>query len=105
MLDERYPQAIKVRPILDNLNTHATASLDETFPASEARRPAERLEFHYTPKHGSWFNVAEIELGALASQCLLAESPASKSSLKKSTPGRLIAITVPPPSTGGSPLA
>jgi hypothetical protein len=70
MLDERYPQAIKVRLVLDNLNTHTTASLYETFPAPEARRLAERIEFHYTPKHGSWLNVAEIELSALASQCL-----------------------------------
>lgn len=70
MLDERYPEAIKVRLVLDNLNTHTTASLYETFPAPEARRLAERIEFHYTPKHGSWLNVAEIELSALASQCL-----------------------------------
>jgi hypothetical protein len=70
MLDERYPEAIKVRLVLDNLNTHTTASLYETFCAPEARRLAERLEFHYTPKHGSWLNVAEIELSALASQCL-----------------------------------
>ncbi len=70
MLDERYPRAIKVRLVLDNLNTHSAASLYETFPAPEARRLAERIEFHYTPKHGSWLNVAEIELSALASQCL-----------------------------------
>ena len=70
MLDERYPKAIKVRLVLDNLNTHSAASLYETFPAPEARRLAERIEFHYTPKHGSWLNVAEIELSALASQCL-----------------------------------
>jgi hypothetical protein len=70
MLDERYPEAIKVRLILDNLNTHSAASLYETFPAPEARRLAERIEFHYTPKHGSWLNVAEIELSALSSQCL-----------------------------------
>jgi hypothetical protein len=70
MLEERYPQAIKVRLVLDNLNTHTAASLYETFPAPEARRLAERIEFHYTPKHGSWLNVAEIELSALASQCL-----------------------------------
>ena len=70
MLDERYPEAIKVRLVLDNLNPHTTASLYETFPAPEARRLAERIEFHYTPKHGSWLNVAEIELSALASQCL-----------------------------------
>jgi hypothetical protein len=70
MLDERYPEAVKVRLVLDNLNTHTTASLYETFPAPEARRLAGRIEFHYTPKHGSWLNVAEIELSALASQCL-----------------------------------
>ena len=70
MLDERYPKAVKVRLVLDNLNTHTAASLYETFPAPEARRLAERIEFHYTPKHGSWLNVAEIELSALASQCL-----------------------------------
>jgi hypothetical protein len=70
LLEQRYPQAVKVRLVLDNLNTHTTASLYETFPAPEARLLAERLEFHYTPKHGSWLNVAEIELSALASQCL-----------------------------------
>jgi hypothetical protein len=62
MLDERYPDAIKVRLVLDNLNTHAPASLYQTFEPQEARRLVERLELHYTPKHGSWLNVAEIEL-------------------------------------------
>jgi hypothetical protein len=70
MLDERYPDAIKVRLVLDNLNTHTTASLYQTFEPREARRLAERLEFHYTPKHGSWLNVAEIELSVLQRQCL-----------------------------------
>ncbi len=70
MLEERYPQAVKVRLVLDNLNTHTMASLYETFPAPQARRLAERLELHYTPKHGSWLNVAEIELSALTRQCL-----------------------------------
>lgn len=70
MLDERYPGAIKVRLVMDNLNTHRVASLYETFPAHEARRLAERLEIHYTPKHGSWLNMAEIELSALKGQCL-----------------------------------
>jgi len=70
MLDERYPQATKVRLVLDNLNTHSTASLYEAFAPEEARRLARRLEIHYTPKHGSWLNVAEIELSALNSQCL-----------------------------------
>jgi hypothetical protein len=70
MLDERYPQATKVRLVMDNLNTHTTASLYEAFEPEEARRLARRLEIHYTPKHGSWLNVAEIELSALNSQCL-----------------------------------
>jgi len=70
MLDERYPQATKVRLVMDNLNTHSAASLYESFPPEEARRLARRLEIHYTPKHGSWLNVAEIELSALNSQCL-----------------------------------
>ncbi len=70
MLDERYPHATKVRLVMDNLNTHNIASLHEAFPPQEARRLAERLEIHYTPKHGSWLNVAEIEFSVLQSQCL-----------------------------------
>jgi len=69
MLEDRYPQATKVRLVMDNLNTH-TASLYETFEPEEARRLARRLEIHYTPKHGSWLNVAEIEFSALSIQCL-----------------------------------
>ena len=70
MLDERYPDATKVRLVMDNLNTHSIASLYETFEPQEARRLAERLDIHYTPKHGSWLNMAEIELSALKGQCL-----------------------------------
>lgn len=70
MLDERYPHATKVRLVMDNLNTHEIASLYATFPPEEARRLADRLEIHYTPKHGSWLNIAEIELSALGAQCL-----------------------------------
>jgi len=70
MLNERYPKAIKVRLVMDNLNTHSISSLYETFPPSEARRMVERLEIHYTPKHGSWLNMAEIELSVLKGQCL-----------------------------------
>ena len=70
MLDERYPEAIKVRLVMDNLNTHSVASLYETFEPKEARRLAERLEIHFTPKHGSWLNMAEIELSVLKGQCL-----------------------------------
>lgn len=70
MIDERYPDAVKVRLVLDNLNTHTTASLYQVFEPAEARRLAERIELHYTPKHGSWLNVAEIELSVLQRQCL-----------------------------------
>ncbi len=77
MLDERYPKAVKVRLVMDNLNTHDLASLYETFPPAEARRLAERLEIHYTPKHGSWLNIAEIELSALNGQCLRRRIPSA----------------------------
>lgn len=70
MLDERYPEAIKVRLVMDNLNTHNMASLYETFEPQEAMRLANRLDIHYTPKHGSWLNMAEIEFSALKGQCL-----------------------------------
>jgi transposase len=70
MLDERYPSALKVRLLMDNLHTHTIASLYETFEPKKARRLAERLDVHYTPKHGSWLNMAEIELSALKGQYL-----------------------------------
>ena len=70
MLDERYADAEKVVLVMDNLNTHNIASLYTAFPAKEARRLANRLEIHYTPKHGSWLNIAEIELSVLKRQCL-----------------------------------
>jgi len=70
MLDTRYPNAKKVVLVMDNLNTHTTASFYEAFLPEEARRLAERLEIHYTPKHGSWLNIAEIELSVLQGQCL-----------------------------------
>ena len=70
LLEERYPQAKRLTLIMDNLNTHSPASLYEAFEPAEARRLMERLEIVYTPKHGSWLNIAEIELNALARQCL-----------------------------------
>lgn len=75
MIDERYPHAEKIRLVMDNLNTHSIVSLYETFEPEEARRLARRLEIHYTPKHGSWLNIAEIELSALSSQCLSRRIP------------------------------
>jgi hypothetical protein len=70
LLDQKYPGAKKVVLVMDNLNTHGIASLYETYPAEEAFRLAQKLEIHFTPKHGSWLNVAEVELSALVSQCL-----------------------------------
>jgi hypothetical protein len=70
LVDRWYPDAERIRVVQDNLNTHKPAALYEAFPPSEARRILERLEFHYTPKHGSWLNMAEIELNALGTQCL-----------------------------------
>ena len=70
LLEEDYPRARKVKLVCDNLNTHGKASLYEAFPAAEAHRLARRLEIIYTPRNGSWLNVAEIELGVLSRQCL-----------------------------------
>ena len=70
ILDVHYPDAEKVRLVLDNLNTHTGASLYEAFSPTEARHLLSRLEIHYTPKHGSWLNMAEIEIGVMNGQCL-----------------------------------
>jgi DDE superfamily endonuclease len=70
LVEEVYPEAEKVVLVMDNLNTHKLASLYEAFPPDQARRIAERFEVHHTPKHGSWLNVAEIELSVLSRQCL-----------------------------------
>src|SRR5208282_6222632 len=74
--DTHFPDAKKICLVQDNLNTHIPASLYEAFPAAEARRLVERFEWHYTPKHGSWLNLAESELGVLSSQCLDRRIPA-----------------------------
>jgi hypothetical protein len=70
LVDVYYPDAHVVRVVLDNLNTHTPAALYETYEPAEARRIARRLEFHYTPKHGSWLNMAEAEFAVLSRQCL-----------------------------------
>ena len=72
LVDEHYPKAEKIRVVLDNLNTHTVgASLYRAFEPSEARRVLRKLEFHHTPKHGSWLNQVEVELSVLSRQCLL----------------------------------
>jgi DDE superfamily endonuclease len=70
LVDGYYPEAEVIRVVLDNLNTHTPGALYETFPAAEAHRILQRLDFHYTPKHGSWLNMVEIELSVLMTQCL-----------------------------------
>jgi hypothetical protein len=70
LVDERYSEAERIVLVMDNLNTHTPASLYEAFDPTEAKRLAEKLEIHYTPKHGSWLNMAEIELSVLSRQCL-----------------------------------
>ena len=70
LTDVHYPEAQRIRVVLDNLSTHSAGALYQTFPADEARRVLRRLEFHYVPKHASWLNMVEIEIGVLASQCL-----------------------------------
>jgi hypothetical protein len=70
LVDELFPEADKIIIVLDNLNTHTPAALYEAFKPAEAKRILDRLKFHYTPKHGSWLNMVEIEIGVLAEQCL-----------------------------------
>jgi hypothetical protein len=81
-IGELYPEASVIRVVLDNLNTHKTASLYAAFPAEQARALARKLEFHYTPKHGSWLNIAEIELAVLSNMCLSQRIP-DKASLHR----------------------
>ena len=76
LVDECYPDALKIRLVHDQLNTHVPASLYKAFAPIEAKRILDKLEFHYTPKHGSWLNMAEIELSVLARQCLDRRIPA-----------------------------
>ena len=75
LLDVHYPDAERIVLVLDQLNTHSPASLYAAFPPTEARRLTERLEIHHTPKHGSWLNMAELELSVLARQCLTQRLP------------------------------
>lgn len=82
LVDDCYPNAKKIILVMDNLNTHTGASLYKTFSPEEARRILERLEIHYTPKHGSWLNMAEIEFSILSKQCLDRRIPNQKK-LKK----------------------
>jgi hypothetical protein len=84
LVDELLPDAERIRLVQDNLNTHTPAALYEVFAPVEAKRILDRLEFHYTPKHGSWLNMAEIELSVLSRQCL-ERRIADKETLEKET--------------------
>ncbi len=83
MVDIDYPEAEKIVLVMDNLNTHTGASLYEAFEPAEAKRILDKLEIHYTPKHGSWLNMAEIELSHLNRQCLNRRIPDRKTLIKE----------------------
>ncbi len=85
LVDVDFPEAEKIVLVMDNLNTHKLASLYQAFEPAEARRIIEKLEIHYTPKHGSWLNMAEIELSILHRQCLKARIPDRESLLETVT--------------------
>ena len=70
LVDVHYPEADRIRVVLDNLSTHTVAAFYDTFPPEVARRIARRIEFHFTPKHASWLNMVEIEIGVMVAQCL-----------------------------------
>ena len=87
LVDVHYPDAEQIVLVLDNLNTHTPASLYEAFPPAEAKRLADKLEIHYTPKHGSWLNMAEIELSVLAGNAWTAAWPTARPWSGRSRPG------------------
>jgi DDE superfamily endonuclease len=85
----RDPEAERIVLVLDNLNTHTPGALYDAFPPAEAKRLTDKLELHYTPKHSSWLNMAEVELSALSDQCLDRRFPTVTSSPSRSPHGRL----------------
>ena len=102
LADLHFAGARTIVLVQDNLNIHSKASLYQAFPAAEARRLVERFEWHYTPKHGSWLDLAESELGVLSSQCLDRASPTNKPSSTKSPPGSTTAMPTTPRPIGAS---
>ena len=103
LVDVDFPEAERIRVVLDNLSTHTAAALYAAFPPAEARRVLRRLDFHYTPKHASWLNMVEIEIGVLKGQCLDRQSKAPTGWLPRSTSGSLSEIEAALESTGCSP--
>ena len=102
-MDVHYPEAEKIRLVMDNLNTHSGVSLYEAFPPGEARRLLDRLEIHPTPKHGSWLDMAEIELRIMNRQCRIGGSMKRPWSGVRSGPGKGIGMKGVAVSTGRSP--
>ena len=102
--DRHFRDVSKIVLVQDNLSTHKPASLYEAFPAAEARRLVQRFEWHYTPKHGSWLDMAEAELSVLSRQCLDRRIPTSRHSSRKSPPGSKTATKITQRQTGNSPL-
>ena len=92
--DRWFPDAAKITLVQDNLNTHKPASLYEAFPPEEARRLVERFEWHYTPKHGSWLNMAETELSVLSSQCLDRRIPSKDNLIGEVPPGKRLETSI-----------
>src|SRR5262249_43279514 len=103
LADIHFAHAKTIVLVQDNLSIHSKASLYEAFPAVEARRLVERFEWHYTPKHGSWLDLAESELGVLSPSASIAAFPTNKSSSAKSPPGSTTAMPTTPRPTGNSP--
>src|SRR4030088_3573530 len=100
--DVHFPEADRIRVVLDNLSTHSSGALYRAFPPCEARRVLRRLEFHYVPKHASWLNMVEIEIGVLAAQCLDRRIEATRASSPRPPPGRSAAMPNAPASIGCS---
>ena len=98
-----YPKARKIRLVQDNLNTHDGASLYEAFPPEEARRLLDKIEWHYTPKHGSWLNMAETEISIMNGQCLDRRMDSQDRIAGKWRPGRASGTPSRHASTGPSP--
>ncbi len=103
LADMHFPAADKFVLVMDNLNTHKPASLYEAFPPAEARRLMEKLEICYTPKHGSWLDMAETELSILTKQCLNRRLPDAGALVREVAPGSPSATPPRPKSTGNSP--
>jgi hypothetical protein len=99
---QAYPEAEAIRVVLDNLNTHTLGALYEAFSPEKAHALLKKLEFHYTPKHGHWLNMAEIEFSALSRQCLSQRTPDIETLKSRSTPGKPDATKPKPVSIGNS---